>query len=103
MGWVGWNIALTQPGKQHSGLRGLLLKGLSPSMVISYDPMVERIAETQVLRPLARSGPGGCDPAVFIDMYVLLFLVLITVAYRRIFLTTSQGDRINPNRGRIRR
>ena len=102
MGWAGWNVALSQPGKQHTELRGLLLKGLSPSMVISYDPLVERVIETQVLRPLARSGPGGCDPAVFTEMYVLLRLGLFTVAYRGKFLTTSQGDRVNPNRGRIR-
>jgi len=77
MGWAGWNVGLIQPGKQHAELRGLLLKGLSPSMVISYDPLVQRIIQTQVLRPLARSGPGGCDPAVFIEMYVLLFLVCL--------------------------
>jgi cytochrome P450 len=67
MGWEGWSIALAQPGKRHSELRGLLLKGLSPSMVTSYDPLVEKVVQRQVLDPLARSGPEGCDPAVFID------------------------------------
>jgi len=102
MGWAGWNVALLQPGKQHAELRGLLLKGLSPSMVISYDPLVESVIETQVLRPLAQSGPGGCDPAVFIGRYVPLRLVLFTVVYRGIFLTTPQWDRVNPNGGRVR-
>lgn len=67
MGWAGWNIALIQPGKRHAELRGLLLKGLSPSMVISYDPLVENIIERLILLPLAQSGPEGCDPAVFIE------------------------------------
>jgi hypothetical protein len=72
MGWEGWNVAQIQPGKRHQELRGLLLKGLSPSMVVSYDPLVEKVIENQLLYPLARSGPGGSDPAVFIEEWVFL-------------------------------
>jgi len=50
MGWEDWNVALVQPGKAHSELRALLMKGLSTSVIPSYDAMIEQIVNEQVLK-----------------------------------------------------
>lgn len=50
MGWEDWNVALVQPGKVHSELRALLMKGMNTSVIPSYDAMVEQIVSEQVLK-----------------------------------------------------
>lgn len=50
MGWEDWNVALVQPGKVHSELRALLMKGLNTSVIPSYDAMAQRIVSEQVLK-----------------------------------------------------
>jgi len=52
LGWEDWNVALVQPGKAHTELRGLLMKGLSTSVIPSYDAKIDRIVHEQVLKLL---------------------------------------------------
>ena len=69
MGWEDWNVALVQPGKTHSDLRSLLMKGMSTAVIPEYDAMIERILKTQVLNLLVNSDG---DPRDIIEEYVAL-------------------------------
>lgn len=69
MGWEDWNVALVQPGKVHSELRALLMKGLNTSVIPSYDAMVERVVSEQVLKLFAGK---AFEPRDLIEEYVQL-------------------------------
>ena len=60
-------MALVQPGKAHTELRGLLMKGLSTSVIPTYDLMIERIVQQQVLKPLVGQ---TLEPRDLIEEYV---------------------------------
>jgi cytochrome P450 len=69
MGWEDWNVALVQPGKVHSELRSLLMKGLNTSVIPSYDTMVERIVGNLLLKPFVGQ---ALEPRDLIEEYVRL-------------------------------
>jgi len=69
MGWEDWNVALVQPGKVHTELRSLLMKGLNTSVIPSYDAMVERIVSEQVLKLFVGQ---TLEPRDLIEEYVQL-------------------------------
>ena len=66
MGWEGFATALLQPGKVHSEHRSHILKGLSASSIKSYDALVQKTIEQQVLARLANRSE---DPEDIITRY----------------------------------
>jgi cytochrome P450 len=69
LGWEDWNVALVQPGKAHTELRALLMKGLNTSVIPSYDAMIERIVRKQVLKLVVGQ---TLEPRDIIEEYVRL-------------------------------
>jgi cytochrome P450 len=67
LGWEDWNVALVQPGKEHTGLRSLLMKGLNTSVIPSYDAKVDRIVHEQILKLLVGQ---TLDPHDIVGGYV---------------------------------
>ena len=66
-------MALVQPGKALTELRGLLMKGMNTSVIPSYDVMIEGIVQDQVLKLLVGQ---TLDPHDIVEEYVSVNTVI---------------------------
>jgi hypothetical protein len=103
MGWEGFATALLQPGKVHSEHRSHILKAFSSSSIASYDALIQKSIEQQILARLASRSEDpeniitryACHPSEPLHAIVLLVLIPLLSAIASTLVGITYGDALS--------